>query len=195
MRKLLEDSEGKLFLLLEPVKNDEPLRIEFQRLRYHEFVLKKNRKWEPENGEMLERDEYDLYADYIICVSGEKYGKKKIIAGCRLITDEKTKLPISKAVEKIQSNSLEISRLISEDPAIKCMLYALIHQYAVGRGYEHIYALARRGIARIVKREKMDIFIKLGEELTRKNLRLVPMMTLISQIPHLAKNESFLIAI
>ena len=195
MQKLMEDITGRIFLLLEPTTHDEPLRKEFQRLRYYEFVIKHNRRWEPENEEKIERDLIDQYADYIVCISGENCERRKIITGCRLITDDKIELPAAKAIGKIQPHSLEISRIISKDPAVKCMLYALIYQYAVDRGYEYIYALARRGIACIVKREKMDVFIELGEELTHKksaNLRLVPMMTHISQVPHLAKNESFL---
>src|SRR3989344_3476430 len=180
MQKLMEDITGRIFLLLEPTTHDEPLRKEFQRLRYYEFVIKHNRRWEPENEEKIERDLIDQYADYIVCIAGEKYGRKKVMAGGRLITDEKTKLPISKAIGKTQPHSLEISRIISEDPAVKCMLYALIYQYAVDRGYEYIYALARRGITRIEKREKMDVFIELGEGLTHKktaNLRLGSKMT------------------
>jgi len=200
MRKLMEDITGRIFILLEPTICDEPLRKEFQRLRYSEFVAKKNRGWEPENEEKIERDLIDQRADYIVCISGGKDDceRRKIIAGCRLITNDTTELPISKAIKKIQPHSLEISRMISisKDPSIKCMLYALIYRYAVDREYKYVYALARRGIARIIRKEKMDIFIEIGDELPPNgNLRLIPMMTHISSIPSLVKNENFLLAI
>lgn len=180
MQKLLE-TEGKIYVILETNEFDEPLRREFQRLRYNHFVLKL--KSEPINEAGLEKDLYDDFADYIVCICQKA---KRIIGGCRIIRADKTMLPISRTISSIQSNSIEISRLIAEDPMVKCKLYTLIYSYAAKKGIVYGYALVRRGITRIIKRDKADVFSIVGEEVNYNGLRLVPLLTSVEKIQMLA---------
>lgn len=179
MQKLLE-TEEKTFFLLEPNISDECLRTEFQRLRYKHFVLKL--KSEPKNNFGLEKDNYDDFSDYIVCVFQET---RKIVGGCRIIRADRTVLPISKAVSVVHQNSIEISRFIAEDPFAKCHLYFLIHTYVLGRGIDYGYALARRGITRIMKKDEVNIFSIVGQEIRYNGLRLVPLMTSVTKIKNI----------
>ena len=174
MKKLLEDREEIIFILLEPNnEHDDFMRKKFQSLRYQEFVIKKNRNWEKKNIECLEVDEYDQHSDYIICLE-----KNEIIAGCRLVNNNEAELPISKTIGKTKSNSIEISRMISisKNPEVKHILYGLIYQHVIKNHYDYVYVMIRLAMIKMLKRGKINIFKKIGNIHHHHGLKLVPMM-------------------
>jgi len=177
MKKLLEKDES-IFWLLVPGK-DVRLRSQFQELRYRTF------RKEDRNATGKETDTYDAHADYIVCMK-----KGKMVGGCRMIFGKIEELPIGKAATKTNTMpSMEISRLIADSTQTKCLLFSLIYKQAEKRGVDQILAFARRGLVRMLQKEKLDVFEILGEPYEYRGLTLVPLAFRVSSAPSFIKKH------
>lgn len=170
MEKILESKDYRFYVV---GLNEKEMREAFQRLRYEVFV--RGMKCESERPEQLEWEKFDTNSDYIIGIDKDN----NVMAGCRIIpfTIEHG-LPISKAKlnKELHPRSVEISRLIAPNPAVKRVLYALSYRYTLERKYKYIYALARKGVAKKLCEEGIDSFEIIGETFYHKKLQLVPIV-------------------